>query len=129
MFMCSDPGQNHIKDAIQEHKLDGVIVAACSPTLHESTFQTVMKESGLNEYQMEIANIREQCSWVHNDIEQATHKARLIIKTAIEKLKLNESLYPVSAPVTKESACYRRGNIGHSSSSGYCRCRLQSYYG
>ena len=112
MFMCSDPGQNHIKDAIQEYKLDGVIVAACSPTLHESTFQTVMKESGLNEYQMEIANIREQCSWVHNDIEQATHKARLIIKTAIEKLKLNESLYPVSAPVTKKALVIGGGISG-----------------
>ncbi len=112
MFMCSDPGQNHIKNAIQEHKLGGVVVAACSPTLHESTFQTVMKESGLNEYQMEIANIREQCSWVHNDIEQGTHKAKLIIKTGIEKLKLNESLYPVSAPVTKKALVIGGGISG-----------------
>jgi heterodisulfide reductase subunit A len=101
IFMCSDPGQNLIKDAIKTHKLDGVVVAACSPTLHESTFQGTIEEAGLNPYQCEIANIREQCSWVHTNREEATRKANLIIKTAIEKLKLDESLFPVSAPVTK----------------------------
>ena len=101
MFMCSDPGQNLIKKAIKEKKLDGIVVAACSPTLHESTFQNAVEEIGLNKYQLEVANIREQCSWVHNNIQEATRKADLIIKTAIEKLKLNESLKPVSAPLTK----------------------------
>ncbi len=101
MFMCSDPGQNQIKAAIEENKLDGVVIAACSPTLHESTFQNVIEEMGINKYQLEIANIREQCSWVHNDKEEATRKANLIIKTALEKLRLNESLSPVSSPMTK----------------------------
>ncbi len=101
MFMCSDPGQNLIKKAIAEHKLDGIVVAACSPTLHESTFQNAIEEVDINKYQMEIANIREQCSWVHNVKEDATLKAKLIIKSAIEKLRLNESLIPVSAPLTK----------------------------
>lgn len=101
MFMCSDPGQNLIKDAVKKHKLDSVVVAACSPTLHESTFQNAIAEVGINKYQLEIGNIREQCSWVHNNKEEATRKAELIIKTAVEKAKLNQSLEPVKAPLTK----------------------------
>jgi len=101
MFMCSDPGQKVIKNAIKTHKLDGVVVAACSPTLHESTFQNAILEGDLNKFQLEIGNIREQCSWVHNNKEDGTRKAELIIKTAIEKAKLNESLESVSAPLTK----------------------------
>jgi len=101
MFMCSDPGQNLIKKVIKEHHLDGIVVAACSPTLHESTFRNVLEELGMNPYQCEIANIREQCSWVHDAPALATQKAALIIKTAVEKLKLNELLTPVSSPVTR----------------------------
>ncbi len=101
IFMCSEPGQKLIRDTIVEHKLDGVVVAACSPTLHETTFQDALDEMNINRHQLEIANIREQCSWVHDDIEEATRKANLIIKTAVEKLKLNESLIPISAPLTK----------------------------
>jgi heterodisulfide reductase subunit A2 len=101
MFMCSDPGQKVIKNAIQKYKLDSVVVAACSPTLHESTFQNAILEENLNKYQLEIGNIREQCSWVHNNKIEATRKAELIIKTAVEKAKLNESLTEVSAPLTK----------------------------
>ncbi|MFC1887662.1 4Fe-4S binding protein [Candidatus Cloacimonadota bacterium] len=101
MFMCSDPGQKVIKNAIKKHKLDSVVVAACSPTLHEATFQNAIQEEKLNKYQLEIGNIREQCSWVHNNKIEATRKAELIIKTAVEKAKLNESLKDVSAPLTK----------------------------
>ena len=64
-YMCSDPGQEMIKNAIVEKKLDGVIVAACTPTLHEITFRNAIASAGLNQYQFENANIREQCSWVH----------------------------------------------------------------
>lgn len=102
IFMCSDPGQKQIHEVIKTHKLDGVVVAACSPTLHETTFQDALEEVGINKYQMEIGNIREQCSWVHSNKEEGTRKANLIIKTAIEKLKLNDSLIPVSAPLTKK---------------------------
>jgi heterodisulfide reductase subunit A len=78
MFMCSDPGQNLIKDAVKTHKLDSVVVAACSPTLHESTFQNAIAEVDVNKYQLEIGNIREQCSWVHSNKEEGTRKAELI---------------------------------------------------
>lgn len=112
MFMCSEPGQNILKNAIKEKKLDGVVVAACSPTLHESTFRDAVKEAGLNEYQCEIANIREQCSWVHTDKDQATHKAKVIIQTAVAKLKLNESLSAISAPVTRKALVIGGGIAG-----------------
>ena len=112
IFMCSEPGQKQIKEAIATHKLDGVVVAACSPTLHESTFQDAVEEVGVNKYQTEIGNIREQCSWVHSNKEEGTRKANLIIKTAIEKLMLNDSLTPVSAPLTKKVMVVGAGIAG-----------------
>ncbi len=118
-FMCSDPGQKIIKDAIKEKKLDGIIVASCSPTMHEATFRKAVASAGLNPYQCEIANIREQCSWVHSNKEEGTKKAILIIKFMIEKLKLNESLYPISSPTNKKCVnnwcwnCRNTGCIGH----------------
>ncbi|MHC4654883.1 MAG: hypothetical protein ACYTDW_10040, partial [Planctomycetota bacterium] len=71
-YMCSVPGQQMIVDAVREHKLNRVIVAACSPKMHEPTFRRAVGKAGLNPYLCEIANIREHCSWVHEDREQAT---------------------------------------------------------
>ena len=89
-YMCSDPGQGMIRARIKEKNLNGVVVAACSPTLHELTFRNAVRRSGLNPYRCEIANIREHCSWIHKDKEKATLKAIKIIKTIIEKVKLND---------------------------------------
>jgi len=111
-FMCSDPGQKMIRDAIKEKKLDGVIVASCSPTMHEATFRKAAASAGLNPYQCEIANIREQCSWVHSNKEEGTKKAILIIKSMIEKLKLNESLYPISTPTNSNVLVIGAGIAG-----------------
>ena len=111
-YMCSDPGQDLIKEAVKEKKLDGVIVAACTHTLHETTFRNAISSAGLNPYQFENANIREQCSWVHNDKDVATEKAIIIIKSMIEKLKLNESLYPMSSPITKKALVIGGGISG-----------------
>ncbi|MCK4961793.1 MAG: CoB--CoM heterodisulfide reductase iron-sulfur subunit A family protein, partial [Anaerolineales bacterium] len=94
-YLCADPGQRLIKDAIVEHKLDGVIVAACSPTMHEPTFRRVAEEAGLNPYLCEIANIREHCSWVHKDRDRATQKAIRIVKTLVEKVRGNQPLEPL----------------------------------
>ncbi|MCK4847055.1 MAG: disulfide reductase, partial [Deltaproteobacteria bacterium] len=66
-FMCSAPGQETFRQAIKDHKLDGVVVSACSPHMHEKTFRRASESAGLNPYQCEITNIREQCSWVHHD--------------------------------------------------------------
>jgi len=99
-YMCSDPGQGKLIDAIKDKFLDGIVMAACSPTLHEVTFRNAASEAGMNPYMVEIANIREYCSWVHRDTpEAATEKAVKIIRAAVEKVKRNESLYPIKFPV------------------------------
>ncbi|MCP4396061.1 MAG: CoB--CoM heterodisulfide reductase iron-sulfur subunit A family protein, partial [bacterium] len=91
-YMCSDPGQQLVKKRIQELGLDGVVVSACSPNLHENTFRIAVRQVGMNPYNMEIANIREQCSWVHPDKEVGTQKAIRIIRSLIGKVHLNEPL-------------------------------------
>jgi len=112
-YMCSDPGQNLVKDAIKKHRLTGVIVSACSPTLHEATFRRAGRSAGLNPYQVEMANIREHCSWVHqHDKEQATRKAIRIIKTMVEKVKLDEALAPIAVPLTKRALVVGGGVAG-----------------
>ena len=112
-YMCSDPGQNLVKDAIKKHNLTGVIVAACSPTLHEATFRRAGMAGGMNQYQVEIANIREQCSWVHQgDKEAATEKAIRIIKVMIEKARLDEALEPISVPMTPRALVVGGGIAG-----------------
>ncbi|MBE9523015.1 MAG: CoB--CoM heterodisulfide reductase iron-sulfur subunit A family protein, partial [Proteobacteria bacterium] len=112
VYMCSDPGQNLIIDAIKEKKLDNVVVACCSPNLHETTFRNTAKSAGLNAFQCEIANIREQCSWVHKDMEKATEKAMKITKSATAKVRRNESLEPISVPVTRRALVIGGGIAG-----------------
>ena len=90
MFMCSDPGQELILKDIKEHKLDRVVVAACSPLMHEGTFRRVCREAGINPYFLEIANIREHCSWVHDD--EATEKAKELVRAAVMKAYYDEPL-------------------------------------
>ena len=99
-FMCSDPGQNLVKDAIQKHKLDRVVVAACSPRMHEPTFRKACAEAGLNPYLFEMANIREHCSWVHEDREAATVKAIDIVRSACAKARWLDPLQSRTVPVT-----------------------------
>ncbi len=99
-YMCSTPGQSLIADAIAEHKLNGVVVAACSPRLHEPTFRTATQEGGLNKFRFEMANIRDQNSWVHmHDWEGATSKAKDQVRIAVAKARLLEDLEPKSVPV------------------------------
>ena len=79
-YMCSDPGQLLIKNDIKNEGLNRVVVASCSPRMHEPTFRKALQEAGLNPYFLEMANIREQCSWVHEDRDEATAKAKKLIK-------------------------------------------------
>jgi heterodisulfide reductase subunit A len=111
-YMCSDPGQNLIREAIREHKLTGVVVAACSPHMHEQTFRNACALERLNPYLCEMANIREHCSWVHEDRDRATEKATDIIRTMVEKVKRNEPLYPIRVPVTKRALVIGGGIAG-----------------
>jgi len=91
-YMCSDVGANLIKDSIKKHNLDSVVIACCSPRMHEYTFRGVVEEGGVNAFNLEIANIREQCSWVHDDKERATEKAKGLIKEAVAKARFLEPL-------------------------------------
>ena len=101
VYVCSSPGQSMIKDDIKEHKLNRVIVASCSPTMHEPTFRRVVKEAGLNPYLFEMANIREHCSWVHpKEPQKATEKAKDLIRMAVAKARLLERRFTKGAGVT-----------------------------
>ncbi len=112
-YMCSEPGQKKLRDAILEKGLNGVVVACCSPRMHEITFRNAALAAGLNPYQVEIANIREQCSWVHQkDKEKATNKAIEIIKTMIEKVKRDEPLEPIEFDITKRALVIGGGIAG-----------------
>jgi len=101
-YMCSEPGQNKVKDAIGKNRLARVVVACCSPRMHENTFRRCIEEADLNPYLIEIANIREHCSWVHPDNkEEATKKAIELIKASVAKVIKNEPLFPRYVPLTK----------------------------
>ncbi len=91
-YMCSDPGQLLIKNDIQEEGLNRVVVASCSPRMHEPTFRKAIQSVGLNPYFLEMANIREQCSWVHENREEATDKAKKLVAAAVAKVRLLEAL-------------------------------------
>jgi len=112
-YMCSDPGQALVRRAITEHNLDGVVVAACSPTMHESTFRKAAAAAGLNSYRVEIANIREQISWPHqNAPEEATRKAVETVRTLVEKVRYDESLTPLTLPIVKRALVVGGGIAG-----------------
>ncbi|MGC9345194.1 MAG: FAD-dependent oxidoreductase, partial [Candidatus Bathyarchaeales archaeon] len=111
-YVCSSPGQELIEKAVKEKRLTGVVVAACSPSLHESTFREASERAGLNRYKCEIANIREQCSWVHEDVENATEKAIKLTKSAVEKVVLNEELEPIIVGLYKKALVIGGGIAG-----------------
>jgi heterodisulfide reductase subunit A2 len=111
-YMCSDPGQNMIKDEIRKHKLDAIVVGSCSPHMHEKTFRKAAVSAGINPFLVEIANLREHCSWVHDDIEAATDKAIDLTKMAIEKVKRNQPLSTIEVPVTKRTLVIGGGIAG-----------------
>ena len=111
-YMCSENGQNLIKDAIRDYKLDGIVVCSCSPRMHEATFRKTAMAAGLNPYMVEIANIREQCSWIHKDIPEGTEKAMVLARAAIAKVKKNAPLTAGTSPVTKRALVIGGGIAG-----------------
>lgn len=111
-YLCSDPGVTLIKNTIKENKLDTIIIAACSPRMHEPFFREKINEVGINPYKLEIVNIREQCSWVHNEREIATKKASLLVKAAVAKAKLLEPLLSHKIPVINEALIIGGGIAG-----------------
>ena len=111
-YMCSENGQQLLKNAIKEHRLTGVVVGSCSPRMHEATFRKAAESAGLNPYMVEIANIREQCSWIHKDMATATEKAVILGRTAIAKVQLNTPLVAGESPVTKRALVIGGGIAG-----------------
>ena len=112
-YACSEPGQHQIKDDIREHNLDRIVIASCSPRLHEPTFRQMVKEAGLNPYVLEMANLREQCSWVHiNAPEEATEKAIDLVKMALSRVRLLEPLTEEILPLTKRTLVIGGGVAG-----------------
>ncbi|MGB8656523.1 MAG: pyridine nucleotide-disulfide oxidoreductase, partial [Candidatus Zixiibacteriota bacterium] len=98
-FMCSDPGQSMIKDDIKNLKLNRVVVASCSPLLHEPTFRHAVLEAGMNPYLFEMANIREHCSWTTEDHGEATEKAKALVSAAVKRVYYHQPLETREVPV------------------------------
>ena len=111
-YMCSQAGQELIQNSIKEHHLTGVVICSCSPRMHEATFRKTCEKAGLNPYMVEIANIREQCSWIHKDIPTATEKAVILGRAAIAKVHLNTPLTAGKSPVTKRALVIGGGIAG-----------------
>jgi len=111
-YMCSDPGQLLIKQAVAEHQLDGVVVAACSPHMHEKTFRRACEGAGLNPFLCEMANVREHCSWIHEDRERATDKAIGLGRFIVEKVKHNHELQSIFIPITRRALVIGGGVAG-----------------
>lgn len=111
-YMCSDVGATLIKDSIKKHKLDSVVIACCSPRMHEHTFRGVVETGGVNAFNLEIANIREQCSWAHSDKVRATRKAEALVRGAVAKARLLEPLKPSKINVTQKALVIGGGIAG-----------------
>ena len=105
-YMCSQTGQQMIQDKIRELGLTGVVICSCSPRMHEQTFRKACAKAELNDYMVEIANIREQCSWIHKDRQEATEKAVILGRAAIAKVQLD-------APLTAGDRKSTRLNSSH----------------
>jgi len=99
-YLCSEPGQNQIKTDIQEQRLNRIVVASCSPRLHEPTFRKCLSEAGLNQYLLEMANLREQCSWVHShDPEGATQKSKDLVRSAVARARWLARREEIEVPI------------------------------
>lgn len=111
-YMCSQTGQDLIQEKVRELGLTGVVVCSCSPRMHENTFRKTCEKAGLNPYMVEIANIREQCSWIHKDKAEATKKAIILGRAAIAKVMLNAPLQAGTSPVKKRALVIGGGIAG-----------------
>jgi len=112
-YTCADPGQNEIKKAITEHNLNRVVVASCTPKIHEPTFRECVADAGLNPYLFEMVNIREQCSWVHqNQKEEATEKAKDLVRSGVARARFLEPQTELEVPITKTALVIGGGVSG-----------------
>ena len=111
-YMCSEAGQSRIAAAIREKGLTGIVVCSCSPRMHETTFRKAAEKAGINPYLVEIANIREHCSWIHKDMEEATRKAVILMRAAVAKVQLDAPLSAGESRVIKRALVIGGGIAG-----------------
>lgn len=112
-YTCADPGQNEIKKGIKEHNLNRVVVASCTPKIHEPTFRECVADAGLNPYLYEMVNIREHCSWVHQgEKEKATEKAKDLVRSGVARARVLEPQVEAEVPVTKAALVIGGGVAG-----------------
>lgn len=112
-YTCADPGQNEIKHAVREHRLNRVVVASCTPRQHEPTFRQCVLEAGLNPYLMEMANLREHCSWVHpGNLAGATAKAKDLVASAVARARFLTPQEELAVPVTRRALVIGGGVAG-----------------
>ena len=127
-YMCSTPGQNMIKEAIEEHHLTGIVVAACTPRLHEQTFRNATAMGGLNQFRFEMANIRDQGSWVHmHDWDGGTSKAKDAVRIAVAKAAKLEDLYPMAVSVEHRALVVGAGIGGIQASMDLAAAGIETY--
>jgi heterodisulfide reductase subunit A len=126
-FMCSDPGQELIKQSIKEYNLNRVVVASCSPLMHEPTFRGVTAEGGLNPFYFQMSNIREHCSWVTEDPEKATKKAKALISAAVRRVALHDPLAKKAVPVRPEILIVGGGIAGIQAALTYANSGKKVY--
>ena len=123
-YTCSEPGQNEIVEAIKKHGLTKVVIASCSPKMHERTFRKTLESAGLNPYLLEVVNLREQCSWVHKDKAAATRKAKALVRGGVRRAAALAPLHPSEVSLSKDVLVIGGGIAGISASlqlanSGY----------
>ncbi len=111
-YMCSDPGQEIIRNDVKEHNLTRVVVASCSPLMHEGTFRKVCEEAGLNRFLFQMANIREHCSWVHSDRRKATAKAKRLVTAAVRRVWYHKPMEERRVTVRPETLVVGAGIAG-----------------
>jgi heterodisulfide reductase subunit A len=112
-YCCSEPGQARIRADIAGHKLDRVVVASCSPRLHEPTFRQCLTQGGLNPYLLEMANLREQCSWVHaHDPQAATAKAKDLVRSSVARAAMLAPRHELEVPLTQATLVIGGGVAG-----------------
>ncbi len=127
LFTCSTDSTRQIADAIKEHHLNRVVVAACTPATHEPLFMETMREAGLNKFLFEMANIRNQCSWVHEDPALATEKSKDLVRMAIARALTLEPIRQLQAPVTQKALVIGGGLSGMTASLSLARQGFHSY--
>jgi heterodisulfide reductase subunit A len=126
-YMCSEPGQNTIQDDIREHDLTRIVVASCTPRMHEPTFQRALEGAGLNPYFFEMANIREHVSWAIKDKEKATEKAKRLTRSAVARVAHHRALEPRQEPVSEAALVVGGGIAGIQAALSIAEAGYQVY--